>query len=121
MLLLISLLICHYFADYTHLSTNFMLSAKRFGKPLFPIFIHALVHGILMLVVMLILINLDIKIVYAFIFQVITHFIIDTLKGRINLWFPSVQNPANKFHWYVFGFDQLLHQLVIILMWFYLK
>jgi len=28
----------------------------------------------------------------------------------------SLQSPANKWHWVVFGFDQLLHAIVIITM-----
>jgi len=32
----------------------------------------------------------------------------------MNGWFPALQSPANKWHWVVFGFDQLLHALVII-------
>jgi len=47
-------------------------------------------------------------------FQLITHFLIDVWKGRMNGWFPTLQSPANKWHWIVFGFDQFLHALVII-------
>ena len=47
-------------------------------------------------------------------FQLITHFLIDVWKGRMNGWFPALQSPANKWHWIIFGFDQLLHALVII-------
>ncbi|MEO6902401.1 MAG: hypothetical protein ABI315_04515 [Bacteroidia bacterium] len=47
-ILLISLFFCHFLADFTHLSTNWMLSAKRLGKPLFPILSHAAVHAALM-------------------------------------------------------------------------
>jgi len=50
-----------------------------------------------------------------FFFQLFTHFCIDVLKGKLNVWFPSLSNPANKGHWYVFGADQLAHQIVIIL------
>lgn len=45
---LIALNFCHFLGDYTHLSTNWMLTAKRLGKPLFPILVHAFVHSILM-------------------------------------------------------------------------
>ena len=45
---LIILFACHWLADYTHLSTAWMLNAKRLGKPLLPIFAHALVHASLM-------------------------------------------------------------------------
>ncbi|MCX6185983.1 MAG: hypothetical protein NTU43_03160, partial [Bacteroidetes bacterium] len=50
--ILIGLFICHWLADYTLLSTAWMLNAKRFGKPLFPIFIHAAMHTMLMSLVL---------------------------------------------------------------------
>lgn len=115
-LLLISLFACHWLADYTHLSTSWMLSAKRFGKPLFLIFIHAAVHAMLMGFVLGWFIGFIDHWAYLVIFQWVTHFLIDVWKGRMNVWFPSLQSPANKWHWVVFGFDQFLHAVVIILM-----
>lgn len=118
--ILIVLFICHWLADYTHLSTDWMLNAKRFGKPLHPIFIRAFIHASLMLALLAILFGLSgFKLATLFSFQLITHFIIDTWKGRMNGWFPSLQSPANKWHWIIFGFDQLLHALAIIKMSLY--
>lgn len=115
--ILIGLFICHWLADYTHLSTAEMLGAKRFGNPLLPILSHALTHGALMGLFLLFALNADFeKLVYLNFFQIATHFIIDTWKGRMNGWFPAIQSPANKWHWIVFGFNQLLHALVIIAM-----
>ena len=112
--ILIGLFICHWLADYTPLSTAWMLNAKRLGTPTLPILAHASVHGILMLLFML-LVGVDYKIaLQLWFFQVATHFLIDVWKGRMNGWFPSLQSPTNKGHWIVFGFDQLLHALVII-------
>ncbi len=114
--LLISLFVCHFLADYTHLSTAWMLNAKRLGKPLFPILVHSLVHGSLMFVV---LVFFDVPIwltLLLSIFQSVSHFIIDLLKGRANGWFPLLQSNSNKWHWVVFGADQLLHAIVIIIM-----
>lgn len=114
---LILLFVCHFLADYTHLSTGWMLSAKKLGKPLYPIFTHAFIHASLMLVVLSLCFGLSGKrLMFLFLFQLSTHFLIDVWKGRMNGWFPSLQNPANKWHWVVFGFDQLLHAIVIILM-----
>lgn len=112
--ILIGLFICHFLADYTHLSTAWMLNAKRLGKPLFPIFIHAEMHTMLMSLVLGWFIGFTNDWAYLVIFQWVTHFLIDVWKGRMNGWFPSLQSPANKWHWIVFGFDQLLHALVII-------
>ncbi len=50
-------------------------------------------------------------------FEFWSHFLIDVLKGRLNGWFPSLQSPANKIHWIVFGADQFAHALVIIIIY----
>ncbi|MEO6903286.1 MAG: DUF3307 domain-containing protein [Bacteroidia bacterium] len=50
------------------------------------------------------------------VFQLVTHFLIDVWKGRMNGWFPTLQSPTNKWHWMLLGFDQLLHATVIITM-----
>ena len=116
--ILIGLFICHFLADYTHLSTAWMLNAKRLGKPFFPIFVHATIHSILMGFFLQFYVKsnnvFNEKLFILIAFQLVTHFLIDVWKGRMNGWFPALQSPANKWHWIVFGFDQLLHALVII-------
>ncbi len=115
-LLTASLLFCHYLADYTQLSKPYMLAAKRFGKPLWPIFIHACTHGTLMSIVLLFFsVNLS-TIFILTIIEVFTHFFIDVLKGRVNIWIPNVQDSTKVLHWIVFGADQYLHQVVILFM-----
>jgi hypothetical protein len=117
--ILIGLFICHFLADYTHLSTAWMLNAKRLGKPLFPIFAHAGIHTILMFLFLVFFTNNLELVLNLSAFQLNTHFLIDVWKGRMNGWFPALQSPANKWHWIVFGFDQLLHAIVIIVMSLY--
>ena len=112
--LLLLLFFCHFLADYTWLSTSWMLNAKQLGKPLPPILFHAWVHATLMFIVLIPFIGFKSNIWWLFLFQFITHFLIDVWKGRMNGWFPSLQNPANKWHWVIFGFDQYLHAAVII-------
>lgn len=112
--ILIALNLCHFLGDYTHLSTNWMLSAIRLGKPLFPILVHAFAHSVLMFTAVWIILDIYMAIV-AFCIQLPTHFLIDVLKGRMNGWFPKLQDHSNKFFWYLFGFDQVMHALVIIL------
>jgi len=119
-LLLILLFTCHWLADYTYLSTSWMLNAKRFGKPLIPILTHAMMHTILMWVCLATVYGFIVNVMYVCLFQLITHFLIDVWKGRMNGWFPALQSPANKWHWIVFGFDQLLHAIVIIIMTSYI-
>lgn len=105
---------CHWLGDYTHLSNKWMLDAKKLGTPLFPIFTHALIHATLFFFVVLFLFSLK-SATFAFLIQLLSHFIIDVLKGKINYKLPKLQNPANKFHWWVFGIDQYFHQLFIII------
>lgn len=112
--ILIGLFICHFLGDFTHLSTAWMLKAKMIGKPFLPILVHALVHATLM-GIFLFLLGVD-NVILLFIIQLTTHFIIDVLKGRMNGWFPILQSPTNKWHWIIFGFDQLFHALVIVVM-----
>ncbi len=119
--LLLALFFCHFLADYTHLSTPTMLAAKKLGTPIRPIYNHATMHGILMLMAMWLLTSGDNHLIcFLALFQIGTHFLIDVWKGKMNKWFPSLQNPANKWHWIVFGFDQFLHAVVIITMVHYL-
>lgn len=118
-LLLILLLVCHYIGDYTHLSTPRMLSAKRIGWPIGPIIMHAAVHAVLMFAVMIYYTTSNI-VLGCMLLEFGTHFFIDVLKGKMNVWFPVVADPREKAHWYIFGFDQLLHQVVIVWIWYIL-
>lgn len=131
LLLGISLFFCHFIADFTPLSTAWMLKAKRFGTPLFPIFCHALVHATLMAFVIELYMlytrigynafELKFTIVDAlFLFQLLSHFIIDILKGKANLMLPKCRDQINyPYHfWMLFGADQFLHATVILSMIF---
>lgn len=51
-----------------------------------------------------------------FLLQLFSHFLIDVWKGKMNVWVPSLTNPANVWMWIIFGLDQLFHQIIIILM-----
>jgi len=114
-LLIFLLLICHLLADFSPLSTDWMLRAKSKGSPLFPIFVHAGVHGFLMLIILFFFIPMALAFKLSA-FQWISHFAIDVLKGKMNVFFPSVANPSNRLYWMLFGFDQFLHQSIILLM-----
>lgn len=118
MKILLVLFFCHFLADFTHLSTSCMLNAKRFGKPLLPILAHATVHASLMSAVICVIFGVSgIKLISLLAIQLLSHFVIDTLKGKINYWIPSVQSPSNKWHWVVFGADQYVHAVIILLMY----
>lgn len=102
-LILIGLFFCHLLADYTHLSTTWMLNAKKIGKPFIPIMVHAMVHALLM-GIFLSCFGIS-NVIWLMVFQFITHFLIDVWKGKMNVWFPNLQNNSNKWHWIVFGTD----------------
>ena len=114
-LLLASLFFCYFLADFSPLSTNWMLRAKSKGAPFFPIFVHAGVHAVLMFIVLLFFIPFTLAWQLAT-FQWVAHFTIDVCKGKTNVLFPSVADPNHKRYWILFGFDQLMHQLVIVVM-----
>lgn len=124
---LLILLICHWAGDFTHLSRPFMLRAKRLGTPVMPIFYHALVHAVLMAFAVEAYLTFTVDgynpfefaatvVDSFFVIQLVSHFFIDLLKGKMNGWFPSLQDSTGYPHWYVFGLDQLLHISIIILM-----
>jgi hypothetical protein len=115
--ILIFLNVTHWAADYTHLSTKWMLDAKRLGTPILPILAHACVHYALVSAVLLFFLfpNYPMLWLELCLFQLFSHWGIDILKGRLNGWVPALQSPVNKFHWYVFGLDQMLHQFVLII------
>lgn len=120
LLILIGLNLCHFLGDYTHLSTQEMLKSKRTGKAFPYIIMHGFIHAFLMGLFLIYIIPHKIELWYGlFMFQFLSHTVIDVLKGKLNVWFPALANPANKYHWYVFGADQFLHQLVIIIMTYY--
>ena len=118
-----SLLICHFLADFTHLSRPWMLKAKATGKPVFPIFCHAAVHTTLMALVLITYKFIrgindgghEVLIFPALALQLVSHTLIDTLKGYLNL-FEGFRNPASQWHWIIFGADQVCHQLIILWM-----
>lgn len=114
--ILLLLNICHLLADFTWLSTSKMLNAKKFGTPLLPILLHAGVHGILQTIVVWTYTGGYWQLALLIgIIQTITHFIIDIWKGRMNGWFPILQQNTNYWYWSVFGIDQYLHQAILIL------
>lgn len=113
--LCLALGICHTIADYMLVTPN-MLAAKAKGSPILPIINHAAVHGSLMGLVLIGLSSNRNLIAFLMCYQLTTHSLIDILKGKCNVWFPSVANPANKIHWVIFGIDQYLHFVVIATM-----
>ncbi|MFB6456529.1 DUF3307 domain-containing protein [Chitinophaga sp. Hz27] len=119
MYLLPLLLLCHFAADFTPLSTRWMLNAKYHGRPVFPILIHGIVHGLLMFLVC-VSYTTTLNALLIFLFQTVTHTVIDIGKGRITASNVNLESIRNPMHWVLFGVDQLLHQIVIVLIFYYI-
>lgn len=117
-LLLISLLICHYLADFC-LTTPAMIKAKADGRKAGPILLHASIHAMLMGLCMLVF-GVSWKLLLLLVLaELVSHFLIDTCKGRLTARFPKLADLQQKPYWILYGFDQLLHLLVIVGIWFF--
>jgi hypothetical protein len=112
LILLISLNLAHFLGDFTPLN-KWMLKAKRYGKPVLLVLAHGAVNGTLYLLVALFFVSIETAL-WVFAIETVTHTLIDVLKGRINQWFPVVEDQTKAIHWAVMGADQLLHQIVLI-------
>lgn len=115
LLLYIALNFCHFLADSPPLSLPF-IEAKKYGRPIFPIFAHGGVHGALMGLCLLFFMPICSLWGLLSLFQQISHTIIDTLKGRLRKWIPVTEDNTKKWYWIIMMFDQFLHQCVIALM-----
>ncbi len=51
-------------------------------------------------------------------FELISHFLIDILKAKLSVKYPRLADTHQKSYWMLYGLDQLLHQLVVIAIWY---
>ena len=114
--LLLSLLVCHYLADYC-LTFPSLIRAKADGRRLLPILQHACVHGSLMGVCLFISGVEMGDVLWLVGFEVATHFVIDVSKTVASLHFPILADRGRKPYWMAYGLDQLLHQVVVVMIW----
>ena len=117
-LLLISLLVCHYLADFC-LTTPKMIRAKADGRNPWPIMLHAAIHAGLMTICLLLWAISWKAVLLAMAVEWITHFLIDWTKARLSIRFLILTDQQQKPYWMLYGLDQLLHQLVIVGIWYY--
>ena len=118
MLVLVSLITCHYLADFC-LTWPELIQSKADGRNAWPIMQHAAIHALLMGVCLLICgIVLRLSLLMMA-FEWATHFLIDTAKARLSVVFPILADVKHKPYWMLYGLDQLLHQLVIVLIWYF--
>ena len=114
--LLLTLLACHYLADFC-LTTPAMIRAKADGRNIWPILLHAGIHAILMGLCLLFF-GVSWKLLLLLVLaEFVTHFLIDTAQGRLTAHFPKLADMQQKPYWMLYGFDQLLHLLVIVGIW----
>ncbi len=116
--LILLLFLCHWLGDFSPLQTAWMLRAKADGKLLLPILAHAGVHALLMGICLLFF-SSGYTLLYMALLQWGSHFFIDTLKAKMNVWFPQLHSPSSRSHWLVFGADQMLHHAIMVLMAWY--
>ena len=114
-LLLLGLFFGHFLGDFTHLATARMHNAKANGGPLFDIAGHAAVHGILVgLVVALLAAPAWTIILGAVVIELVTHFGLDAARARLGRRYSALNDPRGRTFWYVLGFDQFAHGLVLV-------
>lgn len=115
--LLLVLLVCHYLADFC-LTFPAMIKAKADGRNPWPILVHAGIHAGLVGVCLLCWQISWKPLLMMMALELISHFLFDTAKGRLSARFPRLANPQGKPYWMLYGFDQLLHLSVIVIIWF---
>ena len=115
--LLIALFFNHYLADFC-LTLPVMIRAKSDGKSLGPILLHSAIHAVLMGACLMVY-GASLRLVLLLAFsELLTHFVIDTSKARLSKSIPSLADARQKPYWMLYGLDQLLHQLVVIAIWY---
>lgn len=117
MLLLIALLICHYLADFC-LTWPALIRSKADGRNVWPILLHAAVHAVLMGVCLLVFGVTTEQLFLLMSLELVTHFIIDVGKAALSVKIPLLADVTRKPYWVLFGLDQLLHQLVVAVIWY---
>lgn len=116
-LLLIILLVCHYLADFCF-TFPALIRAKADGKNLEPIALHSSVHAALVWLC-LVVFGVEWKLLFLLVLlELVSHFIIDTSKARLSIRFTYLADMRHKPYWMLYGLDQLLHQFVVIIIWF---
>lgn len=116
--LLIALLVGHYLADFC-LTTPAMIRAKADGRNVLPILLHAGIHALLVGVCLLAFGVQWRLLLLLMLAELVSHYLIDTTKGLLTARFPKLADMQQKPYWMLYGFDQLLHLLIIVGIWYY--
>ena len=95
-----------------------MIKAKADGRNVWPILLHAGIHAVLMGLCLLIWGVAWEMLLLLMLAELVSHFLIDTAKGRLTARFPKLADMQQKPYWMLYGLDQLLHLLVIVCIWY---
>lgn len=113
--LLLALLFAHFLGDFTPLATARMQEAKAAGRPLKPIAGHAAVHGLLVTLAVVGFGGTPWTLVAgAAGLEFATHFLIDTVRGRLGGRVPALGDPRRSLYWTLLGLDQFAHGVVLV-------
>lgn len=115
--LIIALFFIHWLGDFTAFATAKMHKSKAIGAPIGPIFLHACVHAGFVAVLLFIFQFNGNLILQLTLFQLVSHFLIDVTKGKLSAGFQMFRDNTTYPYWMLFGFDQFLHGVVMILIW----
>ena len=114
-LLMAALLVAHGLGDFTPLVTARIRQAKAEAGPMRLIALHAGIHaGLVGLVVLLFSRPAAPVVALAVGIELTTHFVIDAGRARLGVAMPRFADMRTNPFWWVLGFDQLLHGLVLI-------
>ena len=116
-LLLVALLVCHYLADFC-LTMVVMIRAKADGRNLWPIAFHATIHAVLMGLCLLVYGTGWQLMLVLMMTELVSHFVIDVSKAKVSIRFPYLSDNRHKPYWMIYGLDQLLHQMVVVVIWY---
>ena len=112
------MLLCHNLSDFC-LTWPKLIEAKADGKNLWLIVLHSFIHAIL-IGLCLLLFGINWQLIFLLVLlELVSHFLIDTVKARLSVHYPCWSDMRYKPYWILYGFDQFLHQIVLVIIWYY--
>lgn len=113
--LMATLLVAHFLADFTPLSTPRMLEAKATATSPGWILLHAGVHAVLISLAVWAVARPGWSLIgVAFGVELSTHFAIDYVRAKLGVRIPSLADASERPFWHALGLDQLAHGLVLV-------
>lgn len=108
------LLACRHPADFCLISPA-IIRAKADERNPWPILPHAGIHAGLVGICLLCWQTSWKTLLLLVLLELVSHFLIDTAKGRLTARFPALADMQQKPYWMLYGFDQLLHLMVLVM------